>query len=288
VAGVRATTPDGPLEVHADMVVGADGRSSRVAELAQVPTRVLPHNRFGYMVHYRNLPLESGSDAQMWFHEPDVAYAFPNDDGVTVLACFMTKDKLPDFKRDLYGSFVRVFEQLPRAPHIAGAEPISKIMGALDLPNISRRTTMPGLALVGDAAIAADPLWGTGCGWAFRSAEWLVEQTAGALCEGGDVERGLARYRAQHRRQLSAHYLLNASYSTGRPFNPLLRLLFSAGVKDAGTAQLMGEFGAGLIGVSQLLSPVALGRALWANLVGTEQGAADTAGKHTRAASSSH
>jgi len=36
VAGVRATTPEGPLEVHADMIVGADGRSSRVRDLAQL------------------------------------------------------------------------------------------------------------------------------------------------------------------------------------------------------------------------------------------------------------
>jgi 2-polyprenyl-6-methoxyphenol hydroxylase-like FAD-dependent oxidoreductase len=36
VAGVRATTPEGPVEVHADMIVGADGRSSRVRDLAQL------------------------------------------------------------------------------------------------------------------------------------------------------------------------------------------------------------------------------------------------------------
>jgi hypothetical protein len=27
---------------------------------------------------------------------------------------------------------------------------------------------------VGDAAIAADPMWGVGCGWAFQSGEWLA------------------------------------------------------------------------------------------------------------------
>src|SRR6185369_13471716 len=30
VAGLRATTPDGPLEVRADLVIGADGRNSVV------------------------------------------------------------------------------------------------------------------------------------------------------------------------------------------------------------------------------------------------------------------
>jgi 2-polyprenyl-6-methoxyphenol hydroxylase-like FAD-dependent oxidoreductase len=273
--GAEIVGRDGhPHTIAARLVVGADGRNSRVAELAQAPARVLPHKRFGYAVHYRNLPLASGDDAQLWFCETDVAYAFPNDDGVTVLACFMTKDKLPAFKRDLNGSFTRLFESLPGAPRIAEAEQISKIMGALDMPNISRRAALPGLALIGDAALAADPLWGTGCGWAFRSAEWLVEHTAAALREGGDVDRALERYRKEHRRRLFAHYLLNASYSTGRPFNPIQQLLFSAGTKDARTAQLLGEFGAGLIGVSQLLSPAAIGRALWANL--TTDGGAGT------------
>ena len=30
IAGVRATTPDGPLEIEADLVIGADGRGSIV------------------------------------------------------------------------------------------------------------------------------------------------------------------------------------------------------------------------------------------------------------------
>jgi 2-polyprenyl-6-methoxyphenol hydroxylase-like FAD-dependent oxidoreductase len=37
VCGVRASTPDGPLEVIADLVVGADGRHSVVREKAQLP-----------------------------------------------------------------------------------------------------------------------------------------------------------------------------------------------------------------------------------------------------------
>jgi hypothetical protein len=53
---------------------------------------------------------------------------FPND-GVTVLACFVTKDKLPAFKADLEGSLVRIFDGLSRAPKIAEATRISKIIG---------------------------------------------------------------------------------------------------------------------------------------------------------------
>jgi 2-polyprenyl-6-methoxyphenol hydroxylase-like FAD-dependent oxidoreductase len=39
VGGVRASTPDGPLEVCADLTVGADGRNSIVRAQAQLPVR---------------------------------------------------------------------------------------------------------------------------------------------------------------------------------------------------------------------------------------------------------
>jgi 2-polyprenyl-6-methoxyphenol hydroxylase-like FAD-dependent oxidoreductase len=39
VAGVRATTPDGPREIRADLVVGADGRHSTVRERAELAVR---------------------------------------------------------------------------------------------------------------------------------------------------------------------------------------------------------------------------------------------------------
>ena len=76
----------GRCEVEAKLVVGADGRQSRVAELAGLPAKEKPNGRFLYFAHYRNLPLSSGSRSQMWILEPDIAYTFPNDDGVTLAA----------------------------------------------------------------------------------------------------------------------------------------------------------------------------------------------------------
>jgi hypothetical protein len=202
----------------------------------------------------------------MWLLDPDVAYAFPTDNGVTLLACFVTKDKLPAFKADLQGSLTRLFDGLPRAPRLVEATQVSKVMGILDVPNIARRAARSGLALIGDAAIASDPVWGVGCGWAFQSAEWLVNQTAAALCAGEDVDRALERYRKQHRAELLAHHLLNANYSTGRPFNPIQKLLFSAAAKDPAIAGHVAEFGGCTIGVTKFLSPPALARALLVHL----------------------
>ena len=83
--------------------------------------------------------------------------------------------------------------------------------------------------------MAADPLWGVGCGFAFQSAEWLAEELADAFkgeASDAQLDAAIERYRKRHRRQLLGHFLLTSDYATGRRFNPFERLLFSASTKD--------------------------------------------------------
>ena len=235
-AGVRVVDRERrERDVTARVVVGADGRDSGVARMAGVPARVKPHGRFAYFAYYRDLPLASGDRTLFWLLDPDVAYAFPEDDGITLMATFQTKDRMPWFRRDVEANFEAYFQGLPGAPDLANGERISKILGKLEMPNTMRPAGGPGLAFVGDAAIAADPLWGVGCGWALQSGEWLAEELAGAL--NGDapdarVDAAIERYRKRHRRQLLGHFVLTSDYATGRRFNPLERLLYSAAAKD--------------------------------------------------------
>jgi flavin-dependent dehydrogenase len=152
-------------EIYARLVVAADGRDSKVAVLAGAVPETKPNNRFIYFAHYRNLHTVSGKRSQMWLLEPDTAYTFPNDDGVTLLTCLPGRSCLPS-RREL----ARFFQDLPEGPQLAGAERVSKVMGATNLVNRSRPAAMDGLAFVGDAALWSYPLWGVGCCWAFQSA----------------------------------------------------------------------------------------------------------------------
>jgi flavin-dependent dehydrogenase/pimeloyl-ACP methyl ester carboxylesterase len=238
-------------ELTARVIVGADGRDSDVAQLARVPARLKPHHRFGYFAYYRDLPLESGDRTLFWLVDPDVAYAFPQDDGVTLMAAFITADRLSWFKRDLEENFETYFEGLPRAPELARGERISKVLGKLELPNKLRPAGRPGLAFVGDAAMAADPLWGVGCGWAFQSGEWLAQELAGAL-DGppshARLDAAIERYRKRHRRGLLGHYLLTSDYATGRRLNALERVLWSAAASDQTVGNMAHAFGSRAIG----------------------------------------
>ena len=88
------------------------------------------------------------------------------------------------------------------------------MLGKIEMPNRVRVPTAPGLALVGDAAQAVDPLFGIGCGWAFQSGEWLADSVAPALRGEEPLERGLKRYRRLHKRKLGGH---TRSSTTTRP-----------------------------------------------------------------------
>ncbi|MFF9012367.1 NAD(P)/FAD-dependent oxidoreductase [Streptomyces sp. NPDC014870] len=258
--GVRASTPSGEREIRARLVVGADGKDSAVAKFAGVATREYENTRFAYLAHYRDLPLRDGI-GHTWFLEPDMAYAFPNDDGVTVIAVVPDKKRLPDFREDLEGSFLAFVRALPDAPPIDSAERVSKIIGLVDYPLRSRRATAPGLALIGDAALTGDPLWGVGCGWALESAHWLTEAVGPAVTGRGDLDKSLAVYARRHRRRLGPHQNLAADFAKARPFNPLERLMFSAAARDASLARHMHLFASRLIGPLRFLNPLAVAKA---------------------------
>lgn len=265
VTGVRASDRDGAeRSISAPLVVAADGRYSKLAEMAGIRTLTRPHERFYYWAYFRGVELDTKASSQMWFLEPDMAYTFGNEDGLTVLTVLPGKQRLPEFKAELEGSFMRSFEGLPRGPRLDRAERVSKIMGKLDLTNVRRHPAAKGMALIGDAALASDPLWGVGCGWAFQSAEWLVDATAEALQRGGDPAPGLRRYRRMHRRRLAGHDFLICDYSRLRNFNPIERLVYAAAVHDPATALHFHAFGTRSIGVSRFLAPRPLARAAWA------------------------
>ncbi|MFJ7159862.1 NAD(P)/FAD-dependent oxidoreductase [Streptomyces sp. NPDC101118] len=263
--GVRASTRQGERELRARLVVGADGKDSAVAKLAGVPTRQHENARFAYLAHYRDLPLPGGI-GQTWFLEPDMAYAFPNDDGVTVLAVVPDKRRLPAFRDDLEGSFNAFVRALPEAPPVDSARRVSKFIGTVDYPLHTRRPTAPGLALIGDAALTCDPLWGVGCGWALQSAQWLAEAVAPATTGRGDLDRSLAAYARTHRRRLRGHQSLAADFARSRPFNPMERLMFSAATRDPSLARHMHLFASRLISPLGFLSPAAVLRSATANL----------------------
>jgi 2-polyprenyl-6-methoxyphenol hydroxylase-like FAD-dependent oxidoreductase len=247
--GVAVRTRDGSeTELRGRLTVGADGRDSHVAKLAGVRERTTPHNRFAYGAYFEG-PAPAGAPAgSAWMLDPDWAAAFPTDEGQTFYAAMPTKERLDEFRHDPVAALVEYVGSVPDAPPIRESRLVGGVLGKLDMTNRLRQVTAPGLALVGDAGLAIDPLWGVGCGWAFQSAEWLADAVTSALLRGEALDASLARYRRRHARGLNGHARLMVDYATGRRFNPAERMLFSATTRDEVLARRFDEFGSRRVG----------------------------------------
>jgi 2-polyprenyl-6-methoxyphenol hydroxylase-like FAD-dependent oxidoreductase len=244
IVGVRASTSGGQtVTLRGKLVVGADGRDSTVAKLAKSPAKITRHGRFSYAAYFEGPPPVGSPDGTIWMLDPQWAAAFPTDGGLTMYGCMPTKERLPEFRRDLDGAFRSFIADIPEAPPILESRQVSPMFGKIEMPNVQRAPVAPGLALVGDAALATDPLFGVGCGWAFQSAEWLADAVAPALHGQEPLRAGLGRYRRRHRRGLNGHAFMIHDYATGRRFTPPERLLFSAAARDPLVGDAFSRFG---------------------------------------------
>jgi flavin-dependent dehydrogenase len=264
-AGVVVGDRDGEeTELRATLVVGADGRDSQLAQISEIGEKVLPHNRFAYGGYFEGEMPEGAPDATAWFADPQWAAAFPTDQGQVFYAAMPTKDRLPEFKRDPAAALVEYVADFPEPPPIRSSRLVSDVLGKIEMPNRVRALTAPGLALVGDAALATDPLFGIGCGWALQSGEWLADAVAPALAGEESLQSGLKRYRRRHARQLKGHTFFIHDYSSGRRLNPAERMMFSAAARDAGAAVVFDRYGTRQIGPARMLAE-GLPRAALAN-----------------------
>jgi 2-polyprenyl-6-methoxyphenol hydroxylase-like FAD-dependent oxidoreductase len=274
VCGVEVRSRDrASRRIRARLVIGADGRGSRIAKLAGVAVKTVPHGRFAYGGYFEG-PQPAGSpDASLWMLDPDMAAAFPTDSGLTFYATMPTKARLPEFRDDPEAALKATVAGLPDAPPIARSRIVAvgegkPVQGKLDMTNVAHTPSAPGLALVGDAALAIDPLWGVGCGWAFQSSEWLADSVTPALLGAEPLSRGLARYRRRHARRLRGHAAMIYGYASGRKLDAGERMVFSAAARDERVARVFEAFGTRNIGPARMLA-TAVPLAALARLRGT-------------------
>ena len=97
------------------------------------------------------------------------------------------------------------------------------------------------------------------------SAEWLVDETSGALDSRQALDDALRRYRRKFAWRLAPHHLQMADFSTARKPTPLERRAFRRAAVDPTFASAFGEVLARERSVFHLLDPRVAGRLLIPN-----------------------
>ena len=198
VVGVSATAPDGPLEVRADLVVGADGRDSTVRAAAglRVETLGAPMD-----VLWFRLPRKPG-DAGQLLGRVEAGRIFIMLDRGDYWQCgfVIAKGTLDEIRARGLAAFrdevARLADARADASVLRDWEDVKLLTVRVDR---LARWFRPGVLCLGDAAHAMSPVGGVGINLAIQDAVAAANLLAAPLREGRVSAEDLAR--VQRRRE---------------------------------------------------------------------------------------
>jgi 2-polyprenyl-6-methoxyphenol hydroxylase-like FAD-dependent oxidoreductase len=225
IAGVEALTPEGPVHILADLVVGCDGRHSTIRESAGLEVR-----EFG-------VPIDV-----LWFRisrregDPEQVLGNVNYGRVLILinrgdyfqaGLIIPKGSFDRIKQDGLNAFQDLLWRI--APYLG--ERVNELQDWDQLKlltvqiNRLRKWHRPGLLCIGDAAHAMSPAGGVGINLAIQDAVATANILAESLRDGQVTEAQLAR--VQQRRefptrvtqalQVNGHKLFARVFQTSGP-----------------------------------------------------------------------
>jgi 2-polyprenyl-6-methoxyphenol hydroxylase-like FAD-dependent oxidoreductase len=192
VTGVRAETPDGPLEVKADLVVGCDGRHSTVRERSGFAVEDIGAPIDVLWMRISRQPGEPGAGGRLnkgsflvmldrgdyW----QLAYVIPKGGAERLRAA-----GLPAFRQKIARAAAFL---APRVYEIKSWDDVKLLTVAIDRLHTWYR---PGLLCIGDAAHAMSPIGGVGINLAIQDAVATANLLWKPLKEGTIAEEDLAR-----------------------------------------------------------------------------------------------
>ncbi|MDQ1730251.1 MAG: hypothetical protein QOK10_410 [Pseudonocardiales bacterium] len=249
VTGVRYTSPDGPGELRADVVVGCDGRTSVVRRDARLPTREYPVT---FDVWWFRLPREKGGQYSLIPRtKPGRALIMIPREGYFQIAYLIPKGSDSELRARGLDAFHReIADMIPEASAetITSWDDVKVLDVRLDR---LRRWHGSGVLCIGDAAHAMSPVGGVGINLAIADAVAAAGHLAQPLLSGLLTDRDLAAVRrrrivptvATQTLQRVLHRQVLAPVLQGRqttPPTPLLTLVERVPALTAIPAYLVG------------------------------------------------
>ncbi|WP_229833836.1 NAD(P)/FAD-dependent oxidoreductase [Streptomyces xantholiticus] len=231
VVGVSGTTKrSGRFSERASVVIGADGKNSKVAQLVAA-------------AKYRDRPVLSKSLWTYWEGLPQPAlvrtyrknrrhpFTWPTHDGLTIVGVAWPTNDFPSPGSDEATDRTVIDALADVDPEFAGQVRDTEradrwLTGAV--PNFLRTPTGPGWALVGDASATRDPITASGITYAVLGAELLADAVSKGLSGQVRMDSALAAYAGERDRLVVDHYDYTHDYARIADHTPEERALIEA------------------------------------------------------------
>lgn len=227
--GVRYADPKGvEHELHADLVVGADGRRSSVAAAvgAFKPYRASRNGR-GLVFRYADDPrvgTREGQTIYQWRDEESFGFLFPSAPSPKMLMLFMgAAHEATEAKKDPEGYWARKLERHPAmAARVEGCTNLSPLRATGDTSAYFRASSGPGWALIGDAGHFKDPVIGQGQRDALWSGRRLAEMVTPVLGDPGATDAALRCWESERDAECLHSYHFGNMETDVKPVSPVL------------------------------------------------------------------
>ncbi len=269
ITGIRGRDRRGgaPVTEHATVIVGADGRNSRLARAVRAPLyEAAPAVTCWYFSYWSGVP---DHGLEVYVRQERVIFAFPTSDGLFGLFVAWPSAELPAVRGDIAGQFLAVVDQVPElAERVRGGRREERFYGAADVPNFLRKPYGPGWALVGDAGCHKDPFLALGVCDAFRDAELLADAIDAGLSGRRALDAALADYERRRNEATMPDYRQNLHAAQFGPPPPEVTQLRAAlrGNQEAINRFIMAN--EGMIPREAFFNPESLQRVMAAAMVG--------------------
>ncbi|MDT8912995.1 NAD(P)/FAD-dependent oxidoreductase [Amycolatopsis sp. PS_44_ISF1] len=197
VHGVRHRGRDGTEgELHAALVIGADGRRSTVAKLVGARRHHHRDNQRAMVwAYYADPRPEARHLAVQSRREDDLVSVFPCDGGQALVLLMPPAARAAAFRADPEGQFEATLDRFAQVrQRLDGGTRVSRLRASYEHPSYFRHSHGPGWALAGDAGHFKDPVTAQGIRDALRFGRLLGEAVAAHLDRPAGLDAALARW----------------------------------------------------------------------------------------------
>lgn len=227
VVGIKGHGKGGAIVDRAEVVIGADGWHSRVAEIVQAERYdERPPLLAAYYSYWSGLPMDGR--LEVYIRPPRSFGAIPTHDGLTAIIGGWPYAEFGANKHDVEGNFCKMLDLVPHfADRVRGAKREARFAGA-NLPNYFRKPYGPGWVLLGDAAYIKDSITAQGICDAFHDAESCASALHDVFSGTRPFDAAMADHHHHRDARVRAIFEITCQLATQEPPPPEMQQLLAA------------------------------------------------------------